>query len=94
MFGNGLRPQIWKDFVDRFKIKRIGEVYGATESNANLMNMDNTIGAVGFVPRIATFLYPVTLVRCDEVTGEPLRDENGRCMKCTPGQCGVFIGKM
>lgn len=30
MFGNGLRPQIWKQFVDRFRIEQIGEVYGAT----------------------------------------------------------------
>lgn len=94
MFGNGLRPQIWTDFVKRFNIENIGEVYGATESNANLANLDNKSGAVGFVPRIATFLYPVTLVQCDEVTGEVIRDENGRCTKCKPGQAGVFIGKM
>jgi solute carrier family 27 (fatty acid transporter), member 1/4 len=42
MYGNGLRPQIWKEFVDRFKIPHIGEVYGATESNTNLANIDNT----------------------------------------------------
>lgn len=28
MFGNGLRPQIWTQFVNRFNIPRIGEVYG------------------------------------------------------------------
>jgi solute carrier family 27 (fatty acid transporter), member 1/4 len=94
MFGNGLRPQIWTQFVDRFKIEQIGEVYGATESNANLANFDNTCGAVGFVPQVATFLYPVDLVRCNEETGEPLRDENGRCMRCEPGEPGVFIGKI
>lgn len=26
MFGNGLRPQIWEQFVERFNIKQIGEV--------------------------------------------------------------------
>lgn len=36
IFGNGLRPQIWKDFVDRFKIKQVAEFYGATEGNANI----------------------------------------------------------
>lgn len=94
MFGNGLRPQIWQQFQKRFQIKQIGEIYGATESNANLVNIDNTIGAVGFVPQCATFLYPVNLVRCDEETGEPLRDSNGRCTKCEPGEPGVFIGKI
>lgn len=36
MYGNGLRPQIWKRFVDRFRVKQIGEFYGATEGNSNL----------------------------------------------------------
>lgn len=39
MFGNGLRPQIWKPFVDRFGVKQIGEFYGATEGNSNLGNL-------------------------------------------------------
>lgn len=38
MFGNGLRPNIWKEFQSRFKIKCIVEMYGATEGNANLGN--------------------------------------------------------
>lgn len=38
MYGNGLRPQIWKHFAERFKIKQIGEFYGATEGNSNLGN--------------------------------------------------------
>ena len=36
MYGNGLRPQIWKQFVDRFNIPNIGELYGSTEGNANV----------------------------------------------------------
>lgn len=36
IFGNGLRPQIWKEFVDRFKIPFVAEFYGATEGNANI----------------------------------------------------------
>lgn len=36
IFGNGLRPQIWKSFVERFNIPRVGEFYGATEGNANI----------------------------------------------------------
>lgn len=35
-FGNGLRPQIWEEFKTRFNIERIGELYGATEGNANI----------------------------------------------------------
>ncbi len=35
-YGNGLRPQIWVKFQQRFGIGRIGEFYGATEGNANI----------------------------------------------------------
>lgn len=36
IFGNGLRPQIWPQFVERFNIPRVAEFYGATEGNANI----------------------------------------------------------
>lgn len=36
MFGNGLRPQIWTKFTDKFGVKEIFEFYGATEGNSNL----------------------------------------------------------
>lgn len=36
MVGNGMRPQIWQEFVDRFKIEQITEVYGSSEGNANI----------------------------------------------------------
>lgn len=36
IFGNGLRPQIWPQFINRFKIPHVSEFYGATEGNANI----------------------------------------------------------
>ena len=36
MFGNGLRPQVWEEFVTRFNISNISEFYGATEGNSNM----------------------------------------------------------
>ena len=59
MFGNGLRAQIWPEFQRRFGVKQIGEFYGATEGNASLINMDNVVGAVGFISRLFPFIYPV-----------------------------------
>ncbi|KAI4498643.1 hypothetical protein M0802_006349 [Mischocyttarus mexicanus] len=94
MYGNGLRPQIWKPFVERFGVKQIGEFYGATEGNSNLVNIDNRVGAVGFVPRFAGNLYPVTLLRVNEETGEPIRGPEGFCVPCKPGEPGVFVGKI
>ena len=47
MVGNGLRPDLWDCFRNRFKVDRICEIYGASEGNGmfmNLLNKDQTIG--------------------------------------------------
>lgn len=94
MFGNGLRPQIWPQFVKRFNIKRVAEFYGATEGNASIVNIDNTVGAIGFVSRILPFVYPISIIKADPDTGDPIRDKNGLCQVCKPNEPGVFIGKI
>ncbi|CAN7990787.1 unnamed protein product [Ixodes hexagonus] len=101
MFGNGLRPQLWKSFAERFGVRDLREVYGATEGNANLVNTDNRVGAVGFVPTVfrlwpvlAEWVLPVKLVRVDRVTGLPLRDKRGLCVACQPGEEGELVGKV
>lgn len=94
VFGNGLRPQIWTQFVERFSIGKVGEFYGATEGNANIMNNDSTVGAIGFVSRILPQVYPISIIRADPHTGEPLRNERGLCELCEPHEPGVFIGKI
>ena len=86
MYGNGLKAEIWGQFQNRFKIDRMGEFYGATEGNASLINTNNKIGAVGFVSRLCPSAYPVTLVRVDRVTNEPLRDQHGMAIRCKPGE--------
>uniref|UniRef100_A0A0A1XF88 long-chain-fatty-acid--CoA ligase n=1 Tax=Zeugodacus cucurbitae TaxID=28588 RepID=A0A0A1XF88_ZEUCU len=94
VFGNGLRPQIWPRFVERFNIPKVGEFYGATEGNANIMNNDNTVGAIGFVSRIIPQIYPISIIKADPDTGEPTRGADGLCQRCGPGESGVFIGKI
>ncbi|KAL9875698.1 fatty acid transport protein 2 isoform 2-T2 [Glossina fuscipes fuscipes] len=94
VFGNGLRPQIWPRFTERFNISKVGEFYGATEGNANIMNHDNTVGAIGFVSRILPQIYPISIIRADPDTGEPIRGPNGLCQLCKPQEPGVFIGKI
>ena len=39
-FGNGLRPEIWIPFRDRFHLDHILEFYAATEGNASMFNFD------------------------------------------------------
>lgn len=94
MIGNGLKSHIWKNFQERFKIKHIVEFYGATEGNANLVNMFGKPGAVGFISRVFSRLYPVHVIKVNPETGEPLRDHNGLCIRCEPGEPGELVGKI
>lgn len=55
------------------------------------MNIDNKIGAVGFVPLCAGSLYPVALLRVDEETGEPMRGPDGLCIRCKPGNNRFYV---
>ena len=43
----------------RFGIQDISEFYGSTEGNSNIINFDNTVGAVGFVPVLFAGILPL-----------------------------------
>ncbi|XP_026026078.1 long-chain fatty acid transport protein 1-like [Astatotilapia calliptera] len=90
--GNGLRPSVWEEFVKRFRIQRIGEFYGATECNCSLLNIDGKVGACGFNSRILPNFYPIRLVRVQQDSKELLRDSQGLCIPCEPGEPGMLVG--
>ncbi|CAH1100218.1 unnamed protein product [Psylliodes chrysocephalus] len=94
MIGNGLKKDIWKEFVDKFNIPMMEEFYGSTEGNSNLINLDNRIGSVGFIPFYLSSIVPMSLIKCNDETNEPLRDENGFCIKCKIDESGILIGKI
>eukprot|EP00742_Colponemidia_sp_Colp-10_P010582 GILJ01011634.1.p1 GENE.GILJ01011634.1~~GILJ01011634.1.p1 ORF type:complete len:424 (-),score=61.91 GILJ01011634.1:900-2171(-) len=48
--GNGMRPDVWKRFQDRFKVPFIAEFYAATESNAASTNYTNQPYCAGRLP--------------------------------------------
>lgn len=55
------------------------------------VNVDNTIGAVGFVPSILPkSLHPVAIVRVNPETCEPVRDSNGFCIRAEPSMYSYF----
>lgn len=58
------------------------------------MNIDNTPGAIGFVSRIIPQIYPISIIRVNQETGDPIRNKKGLCMPCKPDEPGVFIGKI
>lgn len=47
--GNGVRAEIWREFVSRFGNIQIKEFYASTEGNVGFVNYAGRIGAVGRV---------------------------------------------
>lgn len=92
--GNGLRPDIWAQFKDRFRIPQIVEFYGATEGNVLLFNFTGKPGAIGRIPWYVARRFPVALIRFDVEKDRPIRDESGFCIRCRPGESGEAIGKI
>src|SRR3984957_19393108 len=92
--GNGLRPEIWQRFQERFAIPRIVEFYGATEGNVSMLNYDGTVGSVGRVPGYIEWLLPARVVRFDVELEMPVRGPDGLCIECGPDEAGEALGKI
>jgi fatty-acyl-CoA synthase len=92
--GNGLRADVWAEFRNRFAIPRNLEFYAATEANFSLYNCENEPGSIGRIPPFLAHRFPVALVQYDVETGEPVRNEAGRCMRCAPDEAGEAISRI
>jgi fatty-acyl-CoA synthase len=83
--GNGLRPEIWDEFTERFGIARVCEFYASSEGNAAFINIFNVPRTTGISPT------PLAYVQYDPDTGAPLRDDNGRVRRVPAGQPGLLL---
>jgi fatty-acyl-CoA synthase len=92
--GNGLRPDVWAQFKQRFRIPQIIEFYAATEGNVSLFNFDGKEGAVGRLPWWIAARFPTKIVRFDRERQQPVRDERGFCIECAVDEPGEVIGKI
>jgi fatty-acyl-CoA synthase len=92
--GNGLRPEIWNSFKTRFRIPRILEFYAATEGNVSMFNVEGKPGAIGRIPSYLAHRFPATLVRFDIEREEPMRNEQGFCVRTAPNEIGEAIGRI
>jgi fatty-acyl-CoA synthase len=90
--GNGLRPEVWERFQNRFKIPRIIEYYASTEGNFSLYNCEGRPGSIGKIPPFLAHRLPVALLRFDVETGEPRRNADGLCERCEPNEVGEAVG--
>ncbi|MDB5457674.1 MAG: long-chain-acyl-CoA synthetase [Caulobacter sp.] len=92
IFGNGLRPDVWDDMLDRFKVGGVLEFYGATEGNVSLFNFDGRRGAVGRAPSYLKKKFNIRLVKFDVESETPIRGPSGFCVECAPGEIGEMLG--
>ncbi|XP_068168404.1 long-chain fatty acid transport protein 2-like isoform X1 [Antennarius striatus] len=92
--GNGLRADVWRDFISRFGNIRICEFYGATEGNFGLQNYCEKIGAVGRHSFLLKKFFPYTVVKYDVDKEAPVRDSSGFCIKVATGEPGLFLSEI
>ena len=88
MVGNGLRPDLWDCFRNRFKVERICEIYGASEGNGmfmNLLNKDQTIGMTN---------VDLALLEYDVAEDKLKVDENGKYIEVQEHQPGLALVKI
>jgi fatty-acyl-CoA synthase len=92
--GNGLGADVWERFQSRFRIPQILEFYAATEGNFSLYNVEGRVGAIGKIPSFLPRRSSIALVKFDLDTGEPIRKEDGFCIRCSTNEAGEAIGQI
>lgn len=98
--GNGLRPDVWNRFKERFGVEYVAEFYGATEGSFatwNLSRNDFAMGAVGRNGWLYSLLVGVgtAIVEVDFSTDLPCRNpKTGLCRAAKPGEPGEFLFRL
>ncbi len=92
--GNGLRPDVWPEFQQRFHIPQILEFYAATEGNVSMFNFEGKQGAVGRIPWFLAHRFPTKLVKFDVENEKPVRTAEGLCVACAANEIGEAVGKI
>ncbi|KAJ5173700.1 AMP-dependent synthetase/ligase [Penicillium coprophilum] len=97
MYGNGLRPDIWERFRERFGVAEVGEFFNSTEGVFGLFNYNcgpftaGSVGHHGLIMRglLHNVFVPVAI---DPETGDILRDsKTGFAVRSPYDQGGEII---
>lgn len=99
-FGNGLRPEIWNQFRERFNIPIIAEFYAQTEGYSGSWNFNTGPHGTGAIGRAGWLVKALSgkkhqLIRLDIDTEEPVRDpQTGLCISCPTGEPGELVWEL
>ena len=88
MIGNGLRPDIWQKFKQRFNIEQVAEFYASSEGNIAFFNVFNLDQTMGFS------ITSYAIVKYDIEKGEPKLDKKGFMQKVKTNGVGLLIGEI
>ncbi|MBK9327829.1 MAG: long-chain-acyl-CoA synthetase [Sphingobacteriales bacterium] len=88
MIGNGLRPEIWKTFKNRFEIEQICEFYASSEGNIAFFNVFNIDETMGFS------ITSYAIVEYDQENDQPVLDRKGYMKKVNTHQTGLLLGEI
>ena len=98
-WGNGMRPDVWKRFRERFGIETINELYAATDGMGSTFNANrgefgrNAIGVRGLFWNLTNGSVEKR-VKIDPDTEEILRDAAGFAIVCKAGEAGEVVHKL
>nr|XP_003216470.1 PREDICTED: long-chain fatty acid transport protein 6 isoform X1 [Anolis carolinensis] len=92
--GNGVRTDVWKEFLNRFGDIKMCEFYGATEGNICFMNHTGKVGSVGRTNFFYKLFFPFDLIKYDFQKEEPSRNKNGWCERVKKGEPGLLLSKV
>lgn len=87
--GNGLRPDVWEPFQNRFGIGMIREFYTATEAPGGLLNWAGVPGTVGRLP--ARGMGWLRLAKFDVETEEHVRGADGFMREAEVDEAGELL---
>jgi acyl-CoA synthetase (AMP-forming)/AMP-acid ligase II len=85
IIGNGLRPDIWTQFQERFGIQHIAEFYTASECNLAFVNAFGHTGTAGYCP------LPFAVVAFDVENEQPIRHADSLMRKVKKGESGLLL---
>ncbi|KAF1840754.1 long-chain fatty acid transporter-like protein [Cucurbitaria berberidis CBS 394.84] len=98
-WGNGMRPDVWEPFRERFNIPVINELYAATDGLGATFNRNagpftaHTVGLRGLLWNWK-FSEQEVRVKMDVDTEDIMRDENGFAIKCGANEPGQVLHRL
>lgn len=98
-WGNGMRPDVWEPFRERFGIPVINELYAATDGLGAMFNRNEgpfTAHALGLRGKLWEWRFggEEVRVKMDVDTEDILRNAHGFAVKCAAGEPGQVLHRL